>query len=87
MQTSEWDIEEVKRLKKKLLVQGNLVMLLLLLLSIYYIKTGGSVTVFFGLCCVLMWIIVAHTFKTLITGKNIGTKAWGAPSWTWPISV
>ena len=47
--------------------------------SLYLLyKDRGSVTVFFGLGCVLMWIIVAHTFKTLITGKNIGTKAWGA---------
>jgi len=74
MNEAEWNIQKVKHLKRKQLVQYNLAMLLLFLLYIYYVKTGGSISIFFSLLCLLIWIIVVHTLYTLITGKTIGTK-------------
>lgn len=71
---TNWNIQKVKRLKWKQLVQNNLVMLILFFLSIYYMKTGVSISVFFRLLCLSIWIIVAHTLYTFITGKMIGTK-------------
>ncbi|MDL4840232.1 hypothetical protein [Aquibacillus rhizosphaerae] len=74
MVQSEWDIQEVKRLKKVELLQYNLVMLLIIVLFGYFVKNGGTVSFLFGLCCVLFWIVVAMRFFTLKTGKMIGTK-------------
>lgn len=74
MGETNWDIQKVKRLKWKQLVQHNLAMLILFFLSMYYMKIGGSVSVFFLLLCLWIWMIVAHTLFTFITGKMIGTK-------------
>ncbi|CDQ41373.1 hypothetical protein M948_21030 [Virgibacillus sp. CM-4] len=74
MDETEWDIQEVKRLKKKQLIQYNFGMLFLFLLFAYYVKTGGTFLAFLILCCVFFWIMAAHTLYTLKTGKMIGTK-------------
>lgn len=75
MDESDWDIQEIKRLKKKQLVQYNFVMFLLVALFAYFVKSGGSATVFLGLCCAYFWIFTGSTIYTLITGKVIGTKS------------
>lgn len=74
MDEIEWDIVEVKRLKRKQLIQVDLVMLLVIVLSFYYIHAGWSISVFMGLLCLLMWVVVGHILYTLTTGKMIGTK-------------
>ncbi|WP_153461695.1 MULTISPECIES: hypothetical protein [Sediminibacillus] len=68
------DIQEVKRLKKKLLVQYNLVMLLLFVLF-RYLAENGEPSLLIGGSLVLIWIIVAVTLYTLKTGRYFGTKA------------
>lgn len=70
----EWDIQEVKHLKKKQLVQLNLVMLLLFVLSVYYVHVGWPISAFFGLSCLFLWVFSACTLYPLLTGKMIGTK-------------
>ncbi|WP_254901807.1 hypothetical protein [Thalassobacillus devorans] len=75
MEITEWDIQEVKRLKKRRLVYHNLFMLLILVLSVFYVENGGSIPVLFGIYCVLIWIITVKMLYTLMTGKEIGSKA------------
>lgn len=70
----QWNIQEVKRLKKKQLILADLVILLLFFLSIYYVSVGWPIHVFLTLSIVLVWIVVAYSLYTLITGKVIGTK-------------
>ncbi|MGY4691054.1 hypothetical protein [Salibacterium sp. K-3] len=74
MHETEWDIQEVKRLKKKELVQHNLVMLSLFVLIIFYVYNAGSASVLLGVCCVLFWLTAVPPLYTLKTGKPIGTK-------------
>ncbi|MCP3032300.1 hypothetical protein LF817_13210 [Halobacillus sp. A1] len=74
MDETEWDIQEVKRLKKKRLVQHNISMLLSFVLFIYYMKEGGSAAVLLGLCCVFFWGVTVYSLYKLKTGKTIGTK-------------
>lgn len=71
---TKWDIRKVKRLKRKQLMQYNLVMLILFILSVYFVKIGGSMATFFSIGIPLLWIITAYTIYALITGKIIGTK-------------
>ncbi|WP_223701773.1 hypothetical protein [Sutcliffiella deserti] len=73
MVETHWDIDEVKHLKKKQLIQSNLLMLLLFVLFAYFAE-NGNLFLFFGVHFVLLWIIVAITLYTLKTGKPIGTK-------------
>ena len=73
MDETQWDIQEVKHLKKKQLVQSNLVMLLLFVLFGYFVENGKT-SLLIGGCCVLLWIIVAITLYVLKTGRPIGTK-------------
>jgi hypothetical protein len=73
MDEIQWDIREVKHLKKKQLVQYNLVTLLLFVLFGYFVENGKP-TLLIGGFCVLMWIITAITLYTLMTGIPIGTK-------------
>lgn|SRR5699024_3087146 len=72
MGETEWDIQEVKRLKRKQLVQYNVLMLLLF--SFYYLWAGNSSFLFWSLLCLALWIIVAHSLYGFFTGKMIGTK-------------
>src|SRR5699024_3646142 len=71
MNETEWDIQEVKRLKWKQLVQYNVLMLLLFS---YYLLDGNSFFLFWSLLCLALWVIVAHSLYTFFTGKMIGTK-------------
>ncbi|WP_085994297.1 hypothetical protein [Oceanobacillus senegalensis] len=73
MDETKWNIQEVKRLKKKQLVQNNLVLLLIFALFGYFAENGKS-SLLIGGFCVLMWIIVVITLYTLKTGRPIGTK-------------
>ncbi|WP_244504240.1 hypothetical protein [Salibacterium halotolerans] len=92
MHETEWDIQEVKRLKKKQLVQQNLLMLLLFVLFAFYVHNVGSASVLLGLCCVLLWLTAVPPLYTLKTGEPIGTKTsrmvqafdryhWGEKRW------
>ncbi|GAB3801851.1 hypothetical protein [Virgibacillus kimchii] len=73
MSETHWDIKEVKRLKKNQLLQSNLVMLLLFVLFGYFAMNANPF-LFIGGFSVLIWIIVAITLYTLMTGRYIGTK-------------
>ncbi|MFL0584314.1 accessory gene regulator B family protein [Solibacillus silvestris] len=73
MDETQWDIQEVKHLKKKQLVQINLVMLLLFVLF-GYLAENGKPSLLIGGFCVLLWIIVVITLYVLMTGNPIGTK-------------
>lgn len=73
MDETQWDIQEVKHLKKKQLVQSNLVMLLLFVLFGYFAENGKP-SLLIGGVCVLLWILVAITLYVLKTGRPIGTK-------------
>lgn len=73
MDETQWDIQDVKHLKKKQLVQYNIIMLLLFVMFAYFSEKGNP-SLLFGVFCVLLWIIVAITLYTLMTGKPIGTK-------------
>ncbi|WP_117170331.1 hypothetical protein [Paraliobacillus sediminis] len=73
MVETAWDINEVKRLKKIQLVQGNLYMLLSFVLFVYLLMNGKAF-VLIGLVCVLLWFFTTSIFYTLKTGKTIGTK-------------
>lgn len=75
MDGEDWDIQEIKRLKKRLLVQNNLLMLVLLVLFATYVKNGGSANVLLGICCAFFWIFAAGMLYTFKTGKIIGTKS------------
>lgn len=73
MNETQWDIKEIKHLRKKLLFQYNFVMLLLLVL-IGYFAENGKTSLLIDRFCVLSWIIVAITLYNLKTGKPLGTK-------------
>ncbi|MGB2871229.1 hypothetical protein [Psychrobacillus psychrotolerans] len=73
MDETQWDIQEVKHLKKKQLFQNNLVMLLLFVLF-GYLAENGKPSLLIGGFCVLLWIIVVITLYVLKTGSPIGTK-------------
>lgn len=71
----DWDIQEIKRIKKKQLFQYNLGMVLLVILLTYFMKNGVSANVLLGICCAFFWIFVAGALYTFKTGKVIGTKS------------
>ncbi|WP_142826710.1 hypothetical protein [Planococcus soli] len=73
MDEAQWDIREVKHLKKIQLVQGNLAMLLLFLLLVYFADSGRH-SIIIGIFFVVMWIVLAITLYTLKTGRPVGTK-------------
>lgn len=73
MTETAWDIDEVKRLKKIQLVQGN-TMMLLFFVSFPYVVMSENTFVLLGLYCVILWIFVASILYTLKTGKTFGTK-------------
>lgn len=74
MDEKVWDIQQVKRLKKKSLIELNAVMLSLFLFTFIYIYMEWPVSVFFGITCIIVWFFVAHSLYVLITGKTTGTK-------------
>lgn len=73
METINWDLTEIKRLLRMRIIRTNFIMLLLFFL-IWYIYSKGNPYFFVGLVSVVLWIIVAITLYSLITGKYIGTK-------------
>ncbi|WP_143565390.1 hypothetical protein [Sporosarcina sp. P34] len=58
MDVSEWDIQEVKQLKKKQLVQFSMVMLVIFILSVLYVKAEWPLSVFLTLPFVLLWFLL-----------------------------
>lgn len=74
MEEGKWDIQEIKRIKKKLLIQNNLAMLFFIVSFGFYMELGGSFAVFLGFCCVVLWLFVVNMVYTIWTGKVIGTK-------------
>lgn len=92
MYEKEWDIQRVKRLKLKLLIQSNVFMLLIFLLAVVYINIGWPISVFLILSCLLLWVLVAYIFSTFISEKGGLTKTsrlvqsfdmdhWGKKRW------
>ncbi|MDP4552935.1 hypothetical protein Q9251_18810 [Alkalihalobacillus macyae] len=76
MAEGNWDLQEMKRLKKKLLIQSNLGMLLVFALLWFFVEvTAVSATIIFGVVCAILWFAVANMLFTLLTGKVIGTRA------------
>ncbi len=75
MEVGKWDIQEMKQIKKKLLLQNNLIMFLLIVLLGFYIELWGSVPFLFGFCCAVLWILVVNMIYTMWTKKVIGTRA------------
>lgn len=69
-----WDIKEVKRLKTKSLVELNISMLLIFLFAVFYIHMRWSMSLFFGIACLIIWFFAALSLYTLISGKTTGTK-------------
>lgn len=91
MEEDQWDIKEIKKLKKKQLLLGNLFMLLVFVLLVYFLESD---TLFFVTWIVLACLLVSSAFSlyTLITGNLIGTKTsrrvqafdrshWGEKRW------
>src|SRR5699024_10464042 len=74
MARKDWDIQTITRLKKKIVAYNNLTILLFVLLSMFYMMIGGHISVYFGLCCLLVWMIALHSLYTLVTGNSLGTK-------------
>ncbi|WLR47195.1 hypothetical protein LC065_16975 [Halobacillus litoralis] len=73
---TQWNIEEVKRLKKKQLLHSNLVLLAFFALFIIYALNEGTLNVVIGFFCVILWGIAANTLYTIITGKVLGSKTY-----------
>ena len=74
MARKDWDIQTITRLKKEIVAYNNLTILLFVLLSMFYMMIGGHISVYFGLCCLLVWMIALHSLYTLVTGNSLGTK-------------
>ncbi|PIC79440.1 hypothetical protein CSV75_12685 [Sporosarcina sp. P18a] len=92
MDVSEWDIQEVKQLKKLQLVQFSIVMLGIFTLSVLYVKAEWPLSIFLTLTCILLWFFAVHALYILITEKTTGTKTnklvqafdkdrWGKKRW------
>ncbi|MDX5474666.1 MAG: hypothetical protein LPK00_03930 [Bacillaceae bacterium] len=73
MVVTQLDLKEFKNLKKKQLIQNNILFLFLFIL-IKYFSQNGNITFLMGVFCVLLWIIVVILLYTLVTGRPIGTK-------------
>ncbi|WP_084243503.1 hypothetical protein [Planomicrobium okeanokoites] len=73
MDETQWDLREVKNLKKKQLLQYNLGMLLLFVV-LYYFADFEQPYVFIGFFYLLVLIGAASLVYNLKTGKFIGTK-------------
>lgn len=71
---TQWDIEEIKRLKMKLLIQYNFFSILLFALLVYFALNAEISQLVIGIY-VFMWILVAYMLYNLIAEKPIATKA------------
>lgn len=73
----EWDLDKVKRMRKKLLLQSNLVMFLVFLMFVFlflYSSEAGSTFVLLLGFCLLLWGIAANSLYAFMTGRPLGTK-------------
>ncbi|TKD72209.1 hypothetical protein [Pseudalkalibacillus hwajinpoensis] len=76
MGEGNWDLQEMKRLKKKLLIQNNLGMLVVFALLWFFVEVATvSAPIILGVLCAILWLIVVNLLFTLLTGKVIGTRA------------
>jgi Ca2+/Na+ antiporter len=73
MAESNWDIQEVKDLKKKRLFHIDIMVFFMLVLLAFYIEAGGRGDVLLGLCCAFLWLWAASMFYSVKTGKAFGT--------------
>ncbi|MGD7043068.1 hypothetical protein [Jeotgalibacillus proteolyticus] len=91
MEESQRELREIKKLKKKRLVQYNLAMLLIIVLVVYFDINVFSPFIT-GIILGLMVIYVAISIYTLVTGRVFGTKTskrleefdkrhWGKKRW------
>lgn len=71
---TQWDIEEIKRLKMKLLIQYNFFSILLFVLLVFFALNAEISQLVVGIY-VFMWILVAYMLYNLIAEKPIATKA------------
>ncbi|KIL43230.1 hypothetical protein [Jeotgalibacillus campisalis] len=74
MAEKKWDLREIKKVKKKLLVQYNIAFLLIFLLYSYFAE-NVKLSFLIGLFCVFSLIVVAILLYIRLTGKSFGTKA------------
>ena len=74
MDETQWDIQEVKHLKKKQLVQSQSRNASCYSCYLVTFSENGKPSLLIGGVCVLLWIIVAITLYVLKTGRPIGTK-------------
>lgn len=91
MDEAQQEIKEIKGLKKKQLLWGNLFMLVLFLFLNYFLENGKILFLTWVLLISLL-IIIALSLYTLITGTIVGTKTtrrirafdrkrWGEKKW------
>lgn len=91
MDEAKQEIKEMKKLKKKQLLWGNLFMLMIFLL-LSYLLGAGKILFVTGAILIFLIIMTAIGLYTLITGAIIGTKAtrriqsfdrkrWGEKKW------
>lgn len=91
MDEAKQERKEIKKLKKKQLLWGNLFMLMIFLLLSYLLGAGKILFVTWAILIFLI-IMTAISLYTLITGAIIGTKAtrriqsfdrkrWGEKKW------
>lgn len=73
MEETQWDIKEIKQLKKKQLVRSNLFIVLVFILLVYLFQSGQFLFIVWVLLAFL-FIVLVHSIYTLKTGKHIGTK-------------
>ncbi|SHN10425.1 hypothetical protein [Gracilibacillus kekensis] len=73
MSEKQWDIKEVKRMKKKKLFQYNFVMVFISLLISYFIANDSAI-ILCGVFCVIFWLLAANSLYILITENTIGTS-------------
>ncbi|MEK6268460.1 MAG: hypothetical protein N2C11_07740 [Planococcus sp. (in: firmicutes)] len=73
MGINQWDIKEIKYLKKKKLIQDNIFMLLIFVFLVYF-ANNERYSFIIGTFFVYLCIAVGFTMYILITGKHMGTK-------------
>ncbi|QST01144.1 hypothetical protein IMZ31_06165 [Pontibacillus sp. ALD_SL1] len=75
MSGPEWDLHKVKRMRKRLLIQSNLIFILMLGLFVTYLLNKDystlSLLIIFS---VLFWVISGNELFKLVKGKTFGTK-------------
>ena len=75
MESTEWSLREIKRLKFISLLQFNLVMLVIALFGLYYARAGWPVSILLVLFSIAVWGYTLLTIYTWSTGNLLGTKS------------